>query len=237
MPSSKQGIIVGSNQSQEWLLPWWWENYKKHNQYPVAFFDFGLTSDMKKWCREKGPLIQLPQSDVFIKDKEEIPPSTALDWESRHGETFWNYRKTWFKKPLACLQSPFEKTIWIDLDCQIQSSLEPLFQIDSSLALSRDMDAPCPYYPVYNSGVIVFHKNNPLLKEWATLAFEQNDLYMGDQDLLSKIIFEKKYPIIELEPLYNWSIFHGLNPEATIIHWICDLGKNLLRDRIILSQL
>ena len=45
------GVIVGSDYSQEWLLPWWWENYTKHNRYPVTFVDFGLSQEPIELCR------------------------------------------------------------------------------------------------------------------------------------------------------------------------------------------
>jgi hypothetical protein len=225
-----QGIIVGSDISQEWLLPWWWENYRRHNAHPVAFFDFGLSPSKKQWCQDRGQLIKLPIADIFIKDREEVP--LAEIWESRYGETFWNSRKAWFKKPLACLQSPFQKTIWLDLDCEVLGPLDFLFQAcnhPSGLAIAKDQTAP-----TYNSGVIAFRQHNPIIQKWADQSLQKTDLFRGDQDLLSQIIDR---PICELPQIYNWNIGYGMNDDAVICHWLGDMAKMALKNQLILSDL
>lgn len=95
----RQGVLVGCDQEQEWLLKWWWNNFRKHNRYRVAFVDFGMSEEAKAWCKSKGDLIKL---DI------KLPVHLV--------------------KPLAFLQSPFRNTVWIDLDCEITGSIAPIFQ-------------------------------------------------------------------------------------------------------------
>jgi hypothetical protein len=64
---SQSGIIVGCDANQEWLLPWWWDHYCKHNSYPVAFVDFGMSEAALAWCQEKGQCISLPPYSYLIK--------------------------------------------------------------------------------------------------------------------------------------------------------------------------
>ena len=230
-----KGIIVGSDQMQEWLLPWWWENYRKHNRYPVAFFDFGLSEAMRRWCKERGSLLRLAMPDIFIKDRDEVPPSIVSDWESRYGEHFWSARKTWFKKPFTCLSSPFAKTLWLDLDCEVLGPLDFLFQASdhpSGIALAKDQIAT-----TYNSGVIAFQNNAPILREWANQALSKTDAFRGDQDLLSQIIADQKLSIFELPPIYNWNVGYGIKPDAVICHWLGDVAKQALKNQLILSDL
>lgn len=231
------GIVVGSDISQEWLLPWWWDNIRKHNDHPVTFVDFGLSEVKKKWCRERGELISLPLFDFLIKDKEEISLTIADKWEGRYGENFWQYRKAWFKKPAACLQSPYRRTVWLDLDCEVLGSLDKLFEASdhsSGFAIVKDREAPSSSFPIYNSGVIAFRRNLPLMNHWAEQSFANNGEFRGDQDLLSEII--QNIPICELPCIYNWHVGYGMNPDAVICHWIGDLGKQMLRDQILLQQ-
>ena len=70
-------------------------------------------------------------------------------------DAFWQCRNAWFKKPLACLQSPFKRTIWVDLDCEVRRELGELFALgEQSLALTQDaFVAYSTSYPIYNSGV------------------------------------------------------------------------------------
>src|SRR5579862_7309437 len=125
----KNGIIVGTDLTQEWLLPWWWKHYSAFNAYPVAFVDFGMSDPVKDWCRERGELISLFVADVFVAEREEIDPALVKQMEEACGKEFWPSRHAWFKKPLACLQSPFVKSLWIDLDCEIRGQLDPLFDL------------------------------------------------------------------------------------------------------------
>lgn len=221
----ENGIVVGSDDRQEWLLPWWWENYRKHNSFPVAFVDFGLSEKMKEWCRERGEWIRLRIADIFVKDKEEIESSRAEEWERTYGEGFWYSRKTWFKKPLACLQSPFKKSIWIDTDCEVLGKIEGMFE-QEGFAIAKDQTCKG-----YNSGVMVFQRNDPIVQEWADLSFEKNGEFRGDQDLLSEILAGKM--IAELPPIYNWNVGYGENRKALIYHWLGDRGKLALRHLII----
>ncbi len=88
--------------------------------------------------------MRLPVADIFVKEREEIDSSIAYDWEAYYGEQFWISRRAWFKKPLACLRSPFKRTIWIDLDCEVLGSLRGLFdtcQNPSGIALAKDQIA------------------------------------------------------------------------------------------------
>ncbi len=234
------GVLVGADISQEWLLPWWWENYKKHNDFPVAFFDFGMSDESKRWCREKGQLIPISIPAIFVKDKEEVQALISEHWEQHYGENFWQSRLAWFKKPLACSRTPFCNSIWLDLDCEVLRSLLPLFSMcrdASKIAIVKDQLAPVSNYPIYNSGVIVFRKDNLLIRNWAEQALAQNELFRGDQDLLSHLIKDQGFPVEELPYIYNWNVGCGNNSEAAICHWVGERAKNALRDQLILLKL
>jgi len=225
------GIIVGSDLTQEWLLPWWWDNYQKHNGHPVAFVDFGMSSEKKEWCKERGEFIPLQVADIFVAEKEEIDAKLFSEWENQFGKNFWNCRNAWFKKPLACLQSPFKRTVWIDLDCEIRGPIGELFECDSIALLKERWDAW-----IYNSGVIAFTHGLKLIETWADQSFEKNQLFRGDQELLSQIIREMKYPVKELDEKYNWSRCYGDNTEALIYHWHGELGRNVIRYSLMSSS-
>lgn len=231
------GILVGANERQEWLLPWWWENYSLHNSYPVSFVDFGLSEEMKDWCKARGELIALYVPPLFVKDREEVSAQLVKQWE-RYPDGFWDSREAWFKKPLACLQSPYEWTLWIDLDCEIVGPLERILEYRLfGIALAKDPIAFAPIFPIYNSGVILFQNNHPLVVEWAREAGEKNGLFRGDQDLLSLIIAERNYPLSELPLIYNWCIRDGKREDVIIYHWSGDSPKEHLRRKLILKDL
>jgi hypothetical protein len=245
---TSKGIIVGSNRAQEWLLPWWWLHYHLYNSYPVSFVNFG---DMSKkaldWCKERGEVFSIPHSDEFIVKKGKVDVSKADLWEKIHPD-LWNVRLGWFKKPFALALTPYKKTIWIDLDCQIQGNLAPLFDLDLmeckltlapeadwSQELNRLRQMIKPPQLVLNSGVIVYEKESPILQQWIEEVQKNNAEHYGDQQALIKCIYESHLSFRPMNRLFNWTVDLGLNPEALILHW-WGIKKEEIQKQIQLSK-
>jgi hypothetical protein len=223
------GVIVGCDQTQEWLLPWWWDHYRKHNAYPVAFVDLGMSFSAKEWCKKQGEYIHLPVADIFVAERSEIDPSLVQQWEKVF-VNFWEPRNAWFKKPLACLQSPFRRTIWIDLDCEVRGSIEGLFPLcdSSGLAIGRGEES-------YNTGVIAFIRNLKLIKAWAELAFSRNHEAVSDEDLLNDLLRSSDFTVFP--PIYNWSRCWNNNPDAILLHWHGNYGKIAIAHQIRIKNI
>ena len=217
------GIVVASDRFQEWLLPWWWTHYATHNSFPVAFMDIGMSEKGISWCQERGLYIKLPE----IAYRE--PPKNDF-WEKRYGEDVWKIRPAWLKKPHALLHSPFELSVWVDLDCQIKQSLEPLFHLfflsGKEIALVPDrqnLETLLPNEVHYNSGVIAFRQKAGFIQQWIdTIA--QCEL-SGDQEYLSRSIFLNQTEVLDLPPIYNWFGRFGPNENAVIHHYSGGFGK------------
>jgi hypothetical protein len=228
MSKQKEGVIVASDQTLEWILPWWLKQYQKHNSYPVAFIDLGLSFEKKVWCKQHGEYIPLRVVDFA----EEPDSETETAWIKDFGSQFKESRNAWFKKPLACLQSPFERTIWIDIDCEIRGSISPLFEFAKKpigFGMVKESFSPSKGYSIYNSGVIAFRQNHPLLLNWAEDCLKLNKHFLGDQDILSHIIAEKGISIEEIPPIFNWSRCQADLPEAIIQHWHGYHGKYVIQ--------
>lgn len=235
---SEDGIVVGADLNQQWLLPWWWSHYHRFNAYPVAFVDFGMSEEMKKWCRERGEWIDLPVADIFVAEREEIEPTLVQEMENASGDTFWPSRNAWFKKPLACLQSPFLRSIWIDLDCQICGPLNELFPFcKQRMALAREQFDLAAKKTSYNTGVIAFKHGNPTMKDWADQSFKNNHKFRGDQDIFNAMVQEQGLTITELSPIYNWSRLKEQNPLAVIVHWHGPQGKSQILHEVSRTHL
>ncbi len=233
---SEQGIVVGCDQKQEWLLPWWWEHYSCHNSYPVAFVDFGMSPRALDWCSKRGLCIDLPPSKIFHEN--DIHPSQKDIWEDRYGKGIWFFRSGWFKKPLALLHSPFSLGLWLDLDCQVNGPLEALFNslaFDAEIGMVREPFFIQEYEKSrgfllpgeinYNAGVIIFRQNAKILHHWVEEAIEHNEQYVGDQAALNRAVFIHKPSLIELPIQYNWPRALGLNQESIIYHFSAGSGK------------
>jgi hypothetical protein len=171
------GVIVGVDAHHEWMFPWWWKNYSRYNSYPVAFADFGLSLEQLKWCHERGIVISIPE--ISLSSEKD------LMWEQIYGPSIWQARKHWFKKPSALLASSFNRGLWIDIDCEVCGSLSPLFEEfkDATFAVAREKREI-----FYNSGVVLFKKETPLLQKWQQLCLEQNGRVFGVQKSLYFVV-------------------------------------------------
>lgn len=229
-------MICGCDQAQEWLLPWWWSRYREHNEFPVTFFDFGMSKEALSWCKERGRVMGIEWDPSVIVSRSGVDPVLVREWEEIYGWTLWNCRLSWFKKPQALLHSPYSRGIWVDLDCEILGSLAPLFtacEEKEQIALVREY--PSEHLPKlskgvkYNGGVIAFHREAPILQKWAKASLALNGSFMGDDPLLAHLIYEEQLDVGELPEAYNWRLVRGLNLNAVILHWVGSGGKEYIR--------
>ena len=228
----ERGILVATDQKLEWLLPWWWKNYSAENSLPVTFVDFGMSEEARDFCAERGELISFAFSSTFMKAEEQLAPEITR----KHGEKFWEARKSWFQKPLALLQTRFKQTLWLDLDCEVLRSLLPIFEnFSSDFGVVREpmirqgSEEFLLGETLYNAGVVLYRHGSPLVERWAEECFHHNDQHLSDQSLLSRLIFQEKYPIQELPETFNARLTPSIPIHATVIHWVGSWGKEYIR--------
>jgi hypothetical protein len=228
----QRGVIVGTDSHLEWLLPWWWQRYEACNTLPVVFADFGMTDKAKKWCEEHGEVLEITESCSLV--------TLMKEWGDSYGVSYDTARKAWFKKALACLRSPFDETVWIDLDCEILSSIDPIFSYleEKDLAIARtELSIPEGFAPkvkgledplIFNGGVIVFRKESELIKKWVQTTLKDFHLYWGDDYILSIIVHLNEDKVELLPTIYNWRLMDGIPLYAKIVHWSGEWGKEFI---------
>jgi hypothetical protein len=221
------GVMVGSDRNQEWMLPWWWKHYSKYSFLPVAFADFGMSEKAREWCRNRGQLLSIDTPTDFISSKSAVDKSLADQWEKEHQDKVWASREGWLKKPLAMTQTPFERTLWTDLDCEIIGSITPLFQkihLHSGIAMAKEVTKEA----AYNSGVVIFSRTSHVVQKWAEICLHQNAQHLSDQTAINSLIHKEEIEIAELPAIYNWHVSVGVNIEAVILHWMGAWGKEVI---------
>ncbi len=236
--SAKRGVICGTDQSLEWILPWWWSRYSAYNTFPVTFCDFGMSQEAKAWCQERGEVVSILFDRSAVTSIENIAPDKVASWEGIYGKGIWQGRPYWFQKPFAFLESPYERSIWIDLDCEILTSIAPLFEYfekEAELGIVRDfLFSHLPrFHPevAYNSGIVVFEHGSKLIQTWAEEALRSNHLFWGDDPLLAHLINTLRIPVIEIPEIWNWRLSQGFNLNVNIVHWTGTGGKGYIREK------
>lgn len=192
--------------------------------------------------QKKGALFSIDIPTDFIVKKENIKPEIIKKWEGDYSFRLWGARPSWLIKPFVMLNSPYRRTVWFDIDCQVRKSIKPLFEYcdhPSGLALAIEPEGNLKkdpeYDKTYNSGVVVFKHGSPIMIRWAEGLYELNDTFVGDQQILSRIIDVEKLKVGEFPIDYNWIYKLGPNPTAAIIHWIAS-GKKVIDLQISLFK-
>lgn len=221
-----RGILVGADAKQEWLLSWWWRYYSKHNQWPVTFVDFGMTAQARAWCAQHGAVISLQLPQNFIAQKHQVDPAHALIWERWYGKDMWQWRASCFHKPFAWALSPYSETVWLDLDCEVLSPIEPLFQYlqGDDFAIGDPLQNG-----EYNSGVVVYRKNSLILKCLLDLCLKENHRFCGDDYALTYLLHQDQLPFALLPLEWNWVTKLGINFFVHIFHWSTEGGKRFIQ--------
>ncbi len=71
-----------------------------------------------------------------------------------------------------------------------------------------------------------FKRGSPYILDWAAATVSDHVDYWSDQNLLSRLIYDKKWPIHTLDRIYNWrEASDGKNPDVKISHWVGEAGK------------
>ncbi len=67
---------------------------------------------------------------------------------------------------------------------------------------------------------------------WWWRHYKKHNNFPGDTDILSYMLFKEQFQINSLPEIYNWRMAKGENPNAVIIHWVADWGKDHIRQNI-----
>lgn len=210
MKSYDKAFVTGCDENHEWMLEWFFKNYKKHmKDVPLIFANFGLTPEGLKLVRENVHAV------MNLKTFDE---------------------KGWFKKPMSMIKSPSKKTVWIDLDCEIRDDIRDLFDILQPNKLNMVEDKPWTTRGQelwHNSGVVGFIDKPPILYQWAK-AIRDNPV-QGDQEVLHLMLnpITKIAHINDLPNEYNvlrlQTEVDGYGGAIRVMHWTGQKGKDKIK--------
>lgn len=241
---TNKGILIIADKNQEWILPWWWFNYSKLNTLEVSFVDLGMSKKARSWCKTKGRVLSFQKPPINLS-KETVSKDLQQKWELR-AKSVWEKRKIWFLKPFALLQTPYDETIYMDLDCEVKTNLKALFSYcehPSEFSAAYEMDIFQKYYQqekeilpeekVINSGLIIYKKTCSFIKLFAEKAQTHHPKFWGDQNLFQRLIFENQIPFNPLPSQYNFLPHPKLDhTNASIVHWGGESGKARIQEQI-----
>jgi len=221
-PSHDRGVVVAALDTQlEWLLPWWFEGFRKHNDLPVAFADYGMSTAMHEWCAQRGLIVDL--TDV---------PVPLLS----------------FRKPFAILRAPFREMLCLEPDCEVRGPVAPLLDRcrDSRLGLApaapgRSVAAEAeggwfamcpPDTPMWDAGIVAVCHGHSVIADWAAETLAGKHAYRGDNEALALVVARGGYGVDQIPPTLAFNRHRGPDNGATVFHWTGPRGKVLLKQRL-----
>lgn len=206
----KHSFITGVDQNHEWMLQWWVNNVRKHNKSHITLCDFGMSPAISEWARNN--------SDHFIK------------YEPHH-------KCAWFYKTQCLLDSPYEKTCWLDSDCQVVANIEDIFDYVEEGQIGITKDVPRSNGEWWATGVVVVKGQPDILKGWHMVAEKAH--LRGDQEAFRSMLeqvpeFQKD--IVEVPNEYQWLRLQLArridSPNKKVIHWTGPTGKQHIRSML-----
>lgn len=230
----EKGILVAFDKSMQPLILWWYKNLRKYSSLPIAFINLGnISKNMKTWCKSNGYYFECEKYVLHFKNIE-VPIENQKKWFNLVKTDVTDIRPYWFTKPIAMMNTPFEKTLYLDIDCELISSIDEIFSYlsENQIGLCEDqsennfLNNLNPIKKVFNSGVVIYKSKSQIIQKWAELSFKCSQDFFGDQDLLSHLIHEYKYSPKIMPLCWNWPAPWREDPDTKICHWF---GNNKIK--------
>lgn len=214
--SFDRAFITGCDNKTEWMLPWFLKNYRMHNETPIVFVDFGVSSDVLKWCEKNFDCV--------------------YDLPRRSGKL------AWFHKPDALIfTGDIHQRVWIDTDCEVLGNLSSIFLFIEPQRLAMVQDIPWTNRRGeiwHNSGVVGVENHPQVLTAWANAV--SIIPAPGDQEVLHQLIgqdpLRRRIYITDLPNKFNWLRLQLLDgqdsPKKLVMHWTGQKGKDVIREKM-----
>lgn len=208
-----KSFITGCDQNTEWQLPWFIENFKKHNDTPLVVADFGMSANMR-----------------YVAECMADHVTTIVNISGNKG---------WHLKTQALYNSDTYHTCWLDTDCEVIEDISDIFDYTMVAQLNMVQDRPWtkrrpPMW--FNSGVVSVAGKPEILRKWTECCFEAN---VGDQEVLHAITEDPLYRIQvinELPHRFNTlrlDIEDGTQPNRiSVMHWTGEKGNAIIREQM-----
>ena len=206
-----KAFITGCDSNTEWMLPWFVDNYSKHNKEQLFIYDFGMTEDMAS--RYSNIVLQV----------------------SKRHKGWFNKPQSLFD----AIRTLADQICWLDTDCEVLADISGIFDYIENNRLAMVEDVPWSKRrgeKWHNSGVVALKNPIPFpLYEWV----ERTNKYpeVGDQEVLHKWIgnnpLKRMQFITDLPREYNvlrLDYLDGTNhKDPKINHWTGRKGKDHIR--------
>ena len=205
-------ILTGVDNNHEDLIEWWIKNAQKYiKNETIGVWDFGMTPMTRSIIEHNYPNVWLS-----------IPLQKNLN-------------SGWFYKLHAVIEAPEKRVAWLDVDCEILTNIEDVFNLvpPDMIGLTRDWVRG----NWWATGVIVVNDRPDLLYKWNDRLL-MNDGIRGDQEALEALIGKNNNEEIqELPQEYQWlriSLNQGKDsPTKKVIHWTGPVGREHIRKNLM----
>lgn len=209
MKSSKL-VITGCDSSTEWMLPWFVDNYRRHNNTELMIFDFGMTTSLYPELRKSH----------------------------RTSDKGWYKKPSAMQKALAFADKVVWLDTDCEVRGDISEIFDLI--VPNKLLMGEDTPwTTRSGQQWHNTGVVGFQGPScPVLDEWSRLvAFSEQAPTSGDQQILHAYLqggmnrlmyvktLPKKYNCLRLDREDGTAV-----PDPVVMHWTGPKGKLMIKE-------
>ena len=214
--SMNKTFLTGVDTTHEWMLKWWYKRLvAKNPDIHVTICDFGMSPRVQAWAKT--------HADCF------------LEYPKHH-------KCAWFYKTQAMLDSKYEYTCWMDVDCEVLRPVTDLFNYvqDGKIGLTVDVIREAHKWPGqwWATGLNVIKGYSDLLNDWHSIAKKAK--VRGDQEALHQLITNnpnRSNEIVKIPLEYQWlrlQLQKGEDsPNKRVVHWTGPVGKKHIKERLM----
>lgn len=220
-------VVVGCDKKYEHTLEWWLSKYKKKNNLPAIFANFGVSEPARQWAKQ-----------TFTE---------VIDVHPENNEFCWGLKQQ------AVLEAgkTARWVMWIDLDCEINENIEAFFDpltCDDDFGIA--IDVPEFRYPgeievsknQLQAGLFLTSSRGRVFRKW----LEEMPFHKCDQRAISSIYHHEKN-LTKFFKLYDWGMHcprlalpfqidkHPALPD--VIHWTGPIGDTVVSYKAMLSKM
>lgn len=223
----ERAVVVGCDKKYQHTLSWWLTEYKKNNDLPVIFANFGVSQHFLRQA-----------SETFTKVVDILPDNDEFNWGLK-------------QRAVMEAGKSARWLMWIDLDCEVTGDLRPFFD---SVTLDDDfgiaIDVPEFRYPgeteasknQLQAGLFVTSSRGRIFLKW----LDEMPFHKCDQRAISSIYKNEKH-LTKFFKLYDWEMHCPRlalpfqlkqNPKLPkVIHWTGPVGDTVVAYKAMLSNI
>lgn len=192
------------------MLGWFLRRLREHYSGYIAFMDFGVSPKTREAYQHEF---------TYWIDESRLTGSCSA----------------WFLKPLAMHNSPFNVSLWLDVDIETCKPVYPVFKRYGGCTICMTEDVPSNHLPArqFNTGCVMFtDKARDLLMRWWRVCGITPPHFRSDQEAFESIASPSMNVVTPFDDGVQWLRCKPSRRTTVFRHYTGIEGHDMIRQMI-----